>query len=488
MPGIRYSGYPKTLVYKEPGKTPVQQLIWGDWLRLTDKPGGPAGWVSVRARGVDGWMKDADIQTDRLLEVIFVDIGQGDGALVVTPDDKHMLVDAGQEDNMFRYLRWRYGKFETPFDFEAMVISHPDLDHYGGFKHVLGNANVRVGTIYHNGIVERAVGGSLGPKAGGYLTDVVATQAQLATLLGDPAVRGGRTYPNMLFDALQSGRVGDIRAVSRDDGHLPGYAPGQDAKGLVIQVLGPARDMTADGSPTLKWFGDEGKTKNGHSVALRLVYGDISILLGGDLNVPAEHHLLSKHTGYASPPKRDEDRDRLLEGARKVFRSDVAKACHHGSADFTDLYLQAVDPLVTVISSGDNEPHAHPRADAIGAVGRWGRGRRPLVFSTELARSAPERIVRPDQLRRDLNAAYAAVAAAPVGEKKAKAEAKLEKLMKALDRSVAVYGAINLRTDGKKILMAQRVEKAKGVSRKWDTYQIEPDHNGILRYGSKHDE
>lgn len=35
---------------------------------------------------------------------------------------------------------------------------------------------------------------------------------------------------------------------------------------------------------------DTGKTKNGHSVLLRLEYRDLSVLFGGDLNTPAGGH------------------------------------------------------------------------------------------------------------------------------------------------------------------------------------------------------
>jgi beta-lactamase superfamily II metal-dependent hydrolase len=65
----------------------------------------------------------------------------------------------------------------------------------------------------------------------------------------------------------------------------------------------------------------------------------------------------------------------------------VAKACHHGSADFTNAFLQSLNSAATIISSGDEEPHAHPRPDAVGALGKFGRGNRPLIFSTEIARS-----------------------------------------------------------------------------------------------------
>ncbi len=459
-----------------------KQLLWGDFVRLKGPEIG--GWVPVSSRGETGWMRRNDLSSERLLEIVFVDIGQGDGALVITPDDKHLLVDAGEADNLYRFLRWRYGKFEKPVTFSAAVVSHPDQDHYKGFSAIFADPNIHFNALYHNGLVERAGDDPLGPRVDGYVTDVVQTRGALAALLADPMRRGKGQYPNMLHDVLMSGRLNNAAAVSQSDRHLPGFAPGDNPSSIAIEVLAPVLDQSTP-SPRLPWFGSAGKTKNGHSVVLRIVHGNVAILLGGDLNIPAEHRLLSHYTGYAMPPA-EADRSAVIEGARKVFRSDVAKACHHGSADFSDLFLQAVDPLVTVISSGDDEPHAHPRADALGAVGRWGRGSRPLVFSTELARSAKELIKQPYVFRKQLDAAHAALNAAKTDAERKRAKKALDKLYEKIERSVAVYGAINLRSDGRRIVMAQKVERPTRVTGQWDVYLLEPDAAGVLRYRSKH--
>src|SRR5687768_3114395 len=143
-----FAGYPATVVFAEPGtrkesgKRALEQLLWGDFVGVR----GPRkdGWVRVCTRHVrEGWVRENEIQKDRLLEVIFVDIGQGDGSLVVTPDDKHMLIDAGQGDNFIRFLRWRYPQFATRRDFESIVISHPDADHYAGFADLFTDNSVR---------------------------------------------------------------------------------------------------------------------------------------------------------------------------------------------------------------------------------------------------------------------------------------------------------------------------------------------------------
>ena len=80
-----FATYPSAVVYKTPGKkmkrNAVQHLIWGDWLKRL----GPTQdeWVKVRARRENGWMHKDDIQKKRILEVNFVDIGQGDGCFIV---------------------------------------------------------------------------------------------------------------------------------------------------------------------------------------------------------------------------------------------------------------------------------------------------------------------------------------------------------------------------------------------------------------------
>lgn len=214
--------------------------------------------------------------------------------------------------------------------------------------------------------------------------------------------------------------------------------------------------------------------------------------MGGDLNIPSEELLLAHHTGLPVPPRSLEETGLLIEAARRVFQVDVAKSCHHGSADFSSLFMEALHPLATVISSGDDEPHAHPRSDTLGAIGRHSRGERPLIFSTELARSAPEAVKRPYALRRELKELAAQIDAAPTAtaadrRRKEQLQAQFEKLVNRLERSVAVYGAINLRTDGHKVLFAQKLERPRSARTKWDLYCLEPQgEGGPLRYVSKH--
>ena len=484
---MAFAAYPSSVVYKIPGqklkKNAVQHLLWGDWL----KPLGPAQgeWVEVRARGETGWMHRDDIQEDRLLEVNFVDIGQGDGCLLVTPEDKFIVIDAGEGDNMYRFLRWRFGGFKERFTFESAVITHPDQDHYKGFKPLFEAPNVHFGTVFHNGIVERNEKETLGPrtKTGRprYLTDVISDHEGLKTIIDSPEKTGRKIYPNLLKTASDSGRVGDIRMLCAEDGFVPGYGP---EKALSMRVLGPVPEKGPVGERWLRWFGSVGETKNGHSVILQLRYGLVTMMLGGDLNSASEKYILEHYTGLDPEPKSAVEEEMLVRAARRTFASDIAKACHHGSGDFSELYLQTVDAAVTVLSSGDNEPYSHPRPDALGALGKYGRGLRPLIFSTELARSAKENIKHPYLLRTRIKALVEALARAETEGKRSAIQKKLDTEINKLERSIAVYGMINLRTDGQKVVLAQKLEQPRSKAAKWDIHRLEPGPDGRLRHVS----
>lgn len=497
----RFAGYPSAFVFEKPdGKKKVQHLLWGDWLLQKSQTDGD--FRKVRARGVDGWMRKSDIQKDRLLEVVFVDIGQGDGCLVVTPDDKHIVIDAGQESNMYRYLRWRYGGFKDPWQFEFGVISHPDSDHYAGFGRIFEDENVSFKKLYHNGIMERRESASkgLGPRkkmnGRSYLTALIRNRADLDAFLANGALwkktpgtrQRDKLFPATLEKGITTNSFTGYDMLSIDDGFIPGYGADKD---LSIQVLGPVTEKDAAGTPLLRWMSSKGKTKNGHSVVLKLRYRGVTMLLGGDLNIPSENLLLSHHTGLPSPPRSAGEAELLVEAARDIFRVDIAKACHHGSGDFSHHFLRATNPIATVISSGDNEPHSHPRADALGSIGLYGRGPRPLIFSTELARSAKDNIREPYILRKAILDISKKIENAPDetnAEKRAKErlEKNRIKLLQKIERSIAVYGAIHARTDGRQVVMAQKLERPGSGGRKWDIYKLERTANGVLHYHSKH--
>jgi len=70
------------------------------------------------------------------------------------------------------------------------------------------------------------------------------------------------------------------------------------------------------------------------------------------------------------------------------LEAEVVKAPHHGSDDFDFEALQAMKPVVSLISSGDestNKEYIHPRATLVSALGKVSRGKTGIVLCTELA-------------------------------------------------------------------------------------------------------
>jgi len=480
-----FAAYPSVVVYKTPGdkskRNAVTHLIWGDWIKELGTREGD--WVKVRARRKIGWIHKKDLQQNRLLELDFVDIGQGDSCLIGTPEGKHFLVDAGEGDNLYRFLRWRFDQFKEPLVLESAILSHPDKDHFGGLKYLVDEKKISFTTVFHNGIVERSGRNSLGTviKQGKtkYLADVIVDRQQMQGIVDDPEKRGKKVYANLLKKALDTGRISDIRMLCSEDHFVPGYEEGQ---GLTIQVLGPVPERGPHGERLLRCFGTDGETVNGHSVILRLCYGSVVIMLGGDLNVPSEKYLLAHYTGLDPDPATPDEAEKLVSFARRTFESDIAKACHHGSADLCERYLQAVNSMATVISSGDNECYSHPRPDALGAIGKYGRGTRPLIFSTELARSAKEIIKHPYLFRKEIRELAKQLDLVETESDKEAIRKKLEKKMAELERSIAVYGMINVRTDGEKAIVAQKLERPRSKAVKWDIYELKPGPDGRLAY------
>jgi len=54
-----------------------------------------------------------------------------------------------------------------------------------------------------------------------------------------------------------------------------------------------------------------------------------------------------------------------------------------------------------------------------------------------------------------------------------------------LERSVTTFGMINLRSDGERALLAQRLERPRGPRAKWDIYPLAAGLDGRLGYVPK---
>ena len=485
-------------LYEKDRTTKFRQVLWGDYLRIEGEVAG--GWLKVKwapnsPDPPEVYIKKSDTIERRPLEVIFVDVGQGDGAVLITPEtgskERVLVVDAGEGNNMGSFLNGRFGSYRTGFGFHAAVITHPDSDHYWGFRPLFANHKVGFKTVYHNGLVERPVSGTWA-KLGGlspqdpstgtqYLSQLAVDDAVIQAEFSDPEANGRKMFPQVMFAALENPRIEQFRMLStahgqREDGktYMPGFAP-SDGRGYTIEVLGPMVEPGPGGVPRLRRLGDYGETKNGHSVLLKLRYGNFQLLFGGDLNRHAEEFLLAHYAGIdAFPDPGTQAYADMITDASSTFRSDVLKVCHHGSAEVTDAFLAAVNPAAFVISSGDQEGHIHPRPDLLGRLGRFGRGPAPVLLSTELQRSTRER--EDFKLVGDLERDIGTLAAQPSVELRDSITDRVAELART---NVDVWGAIYLKTDGERLITAFKIE-AGSPTKRWFYFEYAFDETGQL--------
>lgn len=469
-----FAGYPSIKIYKKStGSSWNQHLLFGDFISIRDTVI-EHGRIKVRSRNSNGWVRVSEIQKERILEVNFIDIGQGDGCHVVTPDDQHILIDAGENDNMNRYLVWRFYLYNKtkplPFDFK-IVISHSDKDHYKGFRHIFANNKIRISEIYHNGIVERPGDShAFGKTEDGLITSLVKNTPEMLEIITNPKKRKGTNsmYPGVLFKSLKYNPDIEFKMVSIEDKYLDGFDEFKQIydKNFYIKLLGPIIE-TKNGKSGLRTIKNQGKDKNGHSVLLKLVYDKVRILMGGDINEEFGA-LISNHFENL--------------GFLDELQVDTAKSCHHGSNHFDYNFLKAINAAATVISSGDDESYSHPRPDTLGAIGKCGYGDRPLIFSTELARSNKDITIEKIQKITKLYGEMDKLTKQKSELKKAGAlkddpvikdcDSRILKNNKEINSYLTKYGMINLRTDGKRMIIAQKLER-EAASSKWDIHQLE---------------
>jgi competence protein ComEC len=219
---------------------------------------------------------------DGRLHVHFLDVGHGEAVLIRTPSGRLVLVDGGPSSSRLLTHLGRHMPF-WDHSLDLVVLTHPDEDVLAGLVPVL--ERYRVG-----GLIEREVG-----CRGG----LCARWRELVEASGAELWRG------------EAG----LRVVLD--------------QGLLLSVLHPGPELVGGGV-----------SYNDNSLVLRLDYGEVCVLLAGDISAEVEERLV---------------------GQEAWLECDVLKAAHHGDAGSTsETFLEAVDPGVVVISVGANyfrQPH-----------------------------------------------------------------------------------------------------------------------------------
>lgn len=86
-------------------------------------------------------------------EVHFIDVGQGDSSLVITPNKKVMLIDGGTKDSSKDLIDYLNKAGVDTID--VFVLTHPHSDHIGGAVDIMNNFEVK--QVLDSGFVHTSV-------------------------------------------------------------------------------------------------------------------------------------------------------------------------------------------------------------------------------------------------------------------------------------------------------------------------------------------
>ena len=245
-------------------------------------------WLLVPAAFFASLAWSQALTRDDSLHVVFFDVGQGDAIFIQTPGGRQVVVDGGTDPLLMAQLLGERMRFYDRH-IDIVVASHPNSDHIGGLVQVLERYDV-------GAVLERRI------------EYASATYTAWAKAVQEGEKRGARVI---------QASAGQVIAIDSD---------------VRIEVLGPPSGLLR---------GTESDADNA-SLVLRLVYGDVSFLLTGDIFAEGEWALVASGVG---------------------MDSDVLKVPHHGSdSSSTRVFLEAVSPSAAVISVGADNRYGHPNA------------------------------------------------------------------------------------------------------------------------------
>lgn len=256
------------------------------------------------------------------LQIRILDVGQGDGIVMETPQGQVFCIDGGSttEQNLADYVCRPYLLHEGIRRIDGWLITHTDYDHYSGMLEILkAESSLPSGDMQDSG-----------GRQGLFQIEHVYMPA---VFMESELAREIEAL------ARESIAVTDVIYVSQGDQILLGN--------LSLTVLHPQADEYAGA------FADP----NDGSAAVLAQYGSFSALFTGDL--PAEHE--------EEVMKVLDEQDVKEDGTFTAYgRIDVLKCGHHGSRTASsESLLDRIHPQAAIISCGLNNSYGHPHQEVL---------------------------------------------------------------------------------------------------------------------------
>jgi competence protein ComEC len=219
--------------------------------------------------------------------VTFLDVGQGDGIVIQSADGTNYMIDGGSSDvkNVGKYRILPFLKSKGIKKLDYCIVTHPDEDHKSG------------------------------------LVEIINSGYKIKNLIMPDIEIEDEAYAELVQLAKEAG----IKVIyfSRGDKLTEGE--------LELTCLHPYSEYVP-------------ASRNDYSTVISLKFGELDMLLTGDLESKGEEEILSNI---------EED-------------YDILKVAHHGSKFSTsEEFLDKIDTEYAVISCGEKNRYGHPHKELL---------------------------------------------------------------------------------------------------------------------------
>jgi len=189
-------------------------------------------------------ISDTKIELTEKVKITFLDIGQGDATFIEFPNGEQMLVDCAIDARIIEALGRVMSFYDKSIDY--LLVTHPDLDHYGGCTDVLQRFDV--GNVVYTGLQK-----DYNEQWQAFWQAIQAEKSTYFEIDSEDVWEIASTTIHFLYPDHSIGQ----------DSHIPGLAKEANA--------------------------------NNTSIVFKLSYGDMDVLLTGDAEEELEAYLIETY-------------------------------------------------------------------------------------------------------------------------------------------------------------------------------------------------